>query len=1554
MANSNTATDWSKFDFSNEGIDAFAESKSENGQTDWTKFDFSDEGISAFESLIPEPEPGFIDKTLDIVKEVGLETVKAAPRVLGTVAAQIALLPGAGLTAAIDLIPTMSSDPDDVVTSDFSEFLDPSTGVDPIASRPAFKSGSLSKAEETFKEIVSFPSQLITTEEQAKAVENIGYVAKPFEWSGQAAGWVGKQLNEGLKSLGFADTYTEALFATYGEFTVVLLAPGLIKRLAKTPVKQRGLKVQDLLDEVKANPNMTEGEILRRAGAGSEMWEAKRAELRKTEPVRPRPTIKTEPPKGSVPKAEPAKVRPVDKIPDYEFTSKKGNHYTKVGDSWYNSEGKLIINKFVIKAAEKGRNRFIDIKEAVKPIVKEPEPIEIKVEGEEKVPGLKKEARTDVVDLRTELADKYDLDPHNQLVLGTEYRPDDTTAIVLQNLLVPKAKRRAGVGTSIIKDIQDYAKQTGQDIITTPLEGYTRKFFKGLGFEKVESGNYVWKPKARKKIEPSEKLDLYRDMMETTPLTKAEAKAKGLSTIEEKQPKKPTKKLTKNSVTKFYESQDLSHEDALELANFDLDSGLPEMYERETGNKVTIDNYGEMLEFWRGYTKKQAIESIEADIAAETRESSILQSPLRELDSEVTKKNLQTLPDYKHIDTPEALVQRLTAEVNEGMDDLKVDTSSAKQLIDQLSTALEEWAAGEGLPGGIFEYMSMAELGQASEVFRQLNEFAGKVDRIKIEPSVELYSFGGAVAEGVRQLFNKLTFRKMQPQPVPSKPFVKGLARESVRERRSLLDLATYDTNKFLNSLERKTSPVQREALTFMLEKTGVPDVPGVFSRPDIAKVLKKDEKYLKPIAAEIKEYLDLSWQEIKRHLPDLTVRQIENYITHLWDIPKHKRAEAAAWFSTHARFLEPRFIDTYMEGIERGYKPKTLDVAEIIKVRDSVVNRAISNAQYVKSILRLKANGIHLIQRSTESPLDYVEVDYPMLTRMIPLPKGKAKRRGEFVKESRVRVHPDLVRPLKVIFEERFDHPIISAYEAINGVMKKSILSLSLFHHGALGETGLVLIGPVGTAKIYFDPTKIYKSLVRSEFEIFNKIEVARDSIVHGTQYGATADYPVANIQRWLNDLAEKTKDLSIGNRITKFAKDFNSTWDKALWDYLHDTLKLYAYEALVAKMNPKLGPNGTTMAKREIAQFVNDTFGGQQWENLMITPKEVQMMTWSLLSADWTFSTTRQALSVTGIGKVHRETAGLRKKLGWTFWGRAGLYFGIGMNTLNVLFREWDMKDNPQYYEEDEEGGKEWSWFDKTMFGNTPGKKTNLFVGRYEDGSERYLRWGKQLWDFFELMINPLKKVGGKASPLPQLVSAILTGHTLSGFKNDDIYKKKGLEKALGMLKTVAKAFIPLSIRKVMQDNVEWKASDLVMRSTKGMTRYAVIDYFKQAIVDGDKRMFEETYRAALRNNLPAFTLFNSALGWISAEESAELKKTTEGIEDVKAKMSVSESPREKMRYGKILSRLEREKADIEQGTKLLKSALKKADDYNMIEGRPSFPRLPVISGRSGSPEL
>ena len=812
------------------------------------------------------------------------------------------------------------------------------------------------------------------------------------------------------------------------------------------------------------------------------------------------------------------------------------------------------------------------------------------------------------------------------------------------------------------------------------------------------------------------------------------------------------------------------------------------------------------------------------------------------------------------------------------------------------------------------------------------SDSAGKAGGVKLR-DITLYS-----GIPVQELYDKLTAPKKTKVKVPSKPpdpfpGVKEEARGLVRKRTAGLGLANYETNRFINDLEQKITSKQDEVLPFLLEKT---DVPDEFNRPDLQKVLVKDKEYLKPIANDIKEWFNTGWKNIKKQIPDLTIKQIEDYVTHLWDIPKHKKAEATSWFSTQNQFLEKRFIDTYAEGIERGYKPKNLKITEIIKVHDAVTNRAIENAKYVKALLAMNRDGTPLIERSDNAPLDWIEVDYPALTRRIKLKPGEAKRKGGFVKESKVRVHPDLVRPLKVIFEERFDHPVVSAYEAINGILKKTKLSFSLFHHGALGEVGIAS-GIVGkTANLYFNPVKIYKALARGESEVFKNEVIARDSIEHGVQYGATADIPVSKIQGYLEDMARVSNDLPLINKVTLFLSDANSVWDKALWSYLHDTLKLYGYESLVGKLDPKLNAEQTRMAKEEIAQFVNDTFGGQNWENLMMSPKEVQMMTWSLLSADWTMSTTRQALAVTGLGSVYKETKGIRKGAGWKFWARAGLYFGIGMNLLNALYRDKDMEDNPQYYED-----KDYEFTDKTMFGNTIGKTTYLFNGRYEDGTERYVRWGKQFRDFFELLIDPLKKIGGKAAPVPQLVSEIFTGHTLSGFKNDDVYKTKGLEKAKGIIKTIAKAPLPISVLRYMREDIEFRALDTVMQSSKGMSRYSAMEYFKRSIVDGDEETLRDTYVGALRNNLPAYTLFTSALSWAESEATAALAENTRDIEDIKVKLYTAESASDKKRYGKILGRLEKEKADKKIGFKLFKASVGRARVYKELEHK--APRLP-----------
>jgi len=115
----------------------------------------------------------------------------------------------------------------------------------------------------------------------------------------------------------------------------------------------------------------------------------------------------------------------------------------------------------------------------------------------------------------------------------------------------------------------------------------------------------------------------------------------------------------------------------------------------------------------------------------------------------------------------------------------------------------------------------------------------------------------------------------------------------------------------------------------------------------------------------------------------------------------------------------------------------------------------------------------------------------------------------------------------------------------------------------------------------------------------------------------------------------------------------------------------------------------------------------------------------------------------------------------------------------------------------------------------------------------------------------------------------------------------------------------------------------------------------------------MIEETYMGALRNKLPAFTLFNDALGWLGAEESAELKDTVDGIKDIEAKILVSDSPIEKKRYGRMLKRLKMEEDDIKQGVKLLKGAIRKANAYNA--GREvQYPRLGVVGSRTRLPRL
>ena len=327
-------------------------------------------------------------------------------------------------------------------------------------------------------------------------------------------------------------------------------------------------------------------------------------------------------------------------------------------------------------------------------------------------------------------------------------------------------------------------------------------------------------------------------------------------------------------------------------------------------------------------------------------------------------------------------------------------------------------------------------------------------------------------------------------------------------------------------------------------------------------------------------------------------------------------------------------------------------------------------------------------------------------------------------------------------------------------------------------------------------------------------------------------------------------------------------------------------------------------------------------------------------MLSPDWTYSTIQQALAPTGIGRVHEETKKLRQKIATMFWIKAAIYFGAGINLLNTAMRKMDETKHPEYYKHRED----MDWTDYTLMGNAIGHKTHLFAGRFSDGTERYIRWGKQFREFPEMLFdatgfNPitasLKKMGGKGNTLLQLASQIATGHSLSMFKNRDIADTEGWEKVWGITKTIFTAPFPFSTRTMFDKNKDFFITDIAMPSSKGMTRGKAIRYFKYAYERKDADFFKAVYSDALDNNLPAPILADAALSTLKAENTRDVKSHIRTIEDIDEALKTATLKEKKVLYNQK-KRMIKEKVMLEHGGALLDLHIQKLEAEGIFEER------------------
>lgn len=739
------------------------------------------------------------------------------------------------------------------------------------------------------------------------------------------------------------------------------------------------------------------------------------------------------------------------------------------------------------------------------------------------------------------------------------------------------------------------------------------------------------------------------------------------------------------------------------------------------------------------------------------------------------------------------------------------------------------------------------------------------------------------------------------------------------------------------------------------------------------------------------------------------------DYVNHIWDKEKSDPEAYATFVENRQRTKspneKPRTISTLMEGVYAGLVPKTTDITKMM----AYYSRSNIEAWANKTMLQ-ELTGLNVIERNEKG--EVISTD-PLLSSSAPFNLEQYKYFeipgvGPVwvynVSPKQVKVKNPITDNEKVIYSEAsagdrfgvvFDtyqsSPFWKAFDTLASSAKKLELGFSGFHAGALTEVYMV------QNMVEFGPKKAMANFMKyifvdtaknHELPCFANPEDFQEAASHLVKFGATNDYAAADVQSMFDNMRdammkvqEKLKD---GNKIsgtvavatmplkvaTQMLSLINKGMDVALWDFLHDGLKLATYRMRADKTKERAKKKGWSAeelnrALDEDGQFVNDMFGGQHWDVLGASHRTLRYAERVLLSPDWNASTTRHFLALTGFGSIWNEATFenfkqyykrlKHKELTPEDEGRrsrqisALLCYGIGFmvfyegiaNGINAAFRALDeekerkkaeeiRKTNPSYKSMYElaYGDEGMKWYDYLMRGNSLGQQSKIFLGRYEDGTEMYVRHGKQFREVPEYLFNHkgelefpgpmVQRMIGKANPMVRMTLDDI--NYLSDFQashaDQEIQRKYG--KTIGLLYKDALYWAPFLIPS--QENKEFKAVDFFFPSSKGFSPWKAQSYFKDFILSGDMEGVVMTYQSCQRNGIDPEAQIKAAIGSVKALESAEMSDGVTSLQEASkrfdAAKSITEKKKMRQKMKKFLSQsdykafTQKEALDMVQG--------------------------------------
>ena len=923
-----------------------------------------------------------------------------------------------------------------------------------------------------------------------------------------------------------------------------------------------------------------------------------------------------------------------------------------------------------------------------------------------------------------------------------------------------------------------------------------------------------------------------------------------------------------------------------------------------------------------------------------------------------------------------------------------------------------------------------------SGVFDKLrSDYKGKANRA--EKLAEAIPYIIEAPRRLRDLSNDLNatgaFDKghihIQPEDVEAiQPYVADLIAETAKQHSELKDdkeVVVYDDPLAVGEVASKMAQAINN--NHQGEEGFVPidgsDIMSEHVLPLVMQQIVPDGIDYKNLSPEMKAALDsirdwynytYDWLKDNRTLKEDTGYSAD-YVNHIWDKEKSDKQAYAMYVENRQRTKspneKPRTISTLMEGISVGLVPKTTDITKMM----AYYSRSNIEAWANKTMLQ-ELSGLNVIERnedgevvstdpllSSTPPFNLEQYKYFEIPGVGPVwvynvsPKQVTVKNPITDNEKVLYSEASAGDRFGVVFETYQSSPFWKAFDTLASSAKKLELGFSGFHAGALTEVYMV------QNMVEFGPKKAMANFMKyifadtaknHELPCFANPQDFQEAATHFVKFGATNDYAAADVQNMFDNMRdammkvqEKLKD---GNGIsgtvavatmplkvvTQLLSLVNKGMDRALWDFLHDGLKLATYRMRADKTKERAKKKGWTeeelsRALDEDGQFVNDMFGGQHWDVLGASHRTLRYAGRVLLSPDWNASTTRHFLALTGYGSIWNEaTFENFKQYYQRLWnkeltpedeGRRGrqisalLCYGIGFmvfyeafaNGVNAAFRAMDeekerkkaeemRKTNPDYKSMYElaYGDEGMKWYDYLMRGNSLGQQSKIFLGRYADGTEMYIRHGKQFREVPEYLFNHkgelefpgpmVQRMIGKANPMVRMTLDDI--NYLSDFQashaDQEIQRKYG--KSIGLLYKDALYWAPFLIPS--QENKEFKAVDFFFPSSKGFSPWKAQSYFKDFILSGDMEGVVMTYQSCKRNGIDAEAQIKAAIGSVKALESAEMKDGVTSLQVAcqrfDAAKSITEKKKMRQKMKKFLSQsdykafTQKEALDMVQG--------------------------------------